>query len=185
MSHRYGHIEHEYASRFAGALVEDPDFRGWVLRHTRFAGRECRVLNEEMRHRRTNPNAPWWKNHFNPACKCHGCEGGRETDIFVVFEDTSSCRFALHVEVKQPRDSWGKTQAERYPIRARCWVASSPKRILPHTEAATMLLCPATKLGPYEAQARSFDSVITFEEVAALYPHATYHAAGSDSAMGR
>jgi hypothetical protein len=60
-----------------------------------------------------------------------GCNG-QETDLLAVFEAPTGLRFALHVEVKNPGDSFSKTdQAPAYPVRAKCWSTEgkTPKRV--------------------------------------------------------
>lgn len=81
----YGYLEHEYANRFADALLNDPHFREWVLSQTIFKDRQnTSVLRDEMLALRKSKTAPWWKNYFTYSCSCFGCAGGRETDIFAV-----------------------------------------------------------------------------------------------------
>jgi hypothetical protein len=171
----YSHIEHRYAEPFAEALADDAGFRDWVLGKTKFADRGvCRVLCSEMRAIRTNPQAPWWKNHFTNSCNCFGC-GGRETDIFAVLEDERGFRFGLHVEVKQPKDRFNplSRQAERYKARAECWSKSAPPTILAHSDAATVILCSEEKLKAFAAEIELFDVPITFEEIRREFPNAT------------
>jgi class 3 adenylate cyclase len=46
---QYGSVEFGYAEPFANALVEDPSFRAWVLRQTKFAdfAEGARILHED------------------------------------------------------------------------------------------------------------------------------------------
>ena len=172
---RYGHLEFEYASRFAEQLVENDAFRDWVLQHTKFAARPGpKVLWEQMSARRGSSAAPWWRNHFTERCRCFGCSG-HETDILAVFEDQNGDRFAVHIEVKQPTDHFqrAKRQGERYAARATCWVSNPPRAVLPHQDACTMLICSKDKLNEFADEARWFDAVITHEEIGQRFPHAT------------
>lgn len=174
----YGHIEHVYAEAFAEALASDARFREWVLKRTKFVDRRgCRVLRSEMRAVRTNPNAPWWKNHFTNSCGCFGCAGGRETDVFSVLEDHDGNRFALHVEVKQPRDRFSpqSMQAQRYNARALCWSRSAPPTVLAHSEAGTVILCSEARVSAFAAEIEHFETLITFEEIALEFPGAAVH----------
>src|SRR5271163_3840627 len=94
----YGSTEFAYAKPFADALVDDPAFRSWVLRRTKFAhlAEGSRLLSEEMKARRSSSSTNWWRSHYTD-------EDG-ETDILAVFEAAAGFRFALHFEVKQPKD---------------------------------------------------------------------------------
>jgi hypothetical protein len=170
----YGSIEFTYAEPFANALVGDPAFRSWVLRQTKFAAFAdgARLLQDEMKSRRSA--ATWWRSHFTEKCRCQGCSG-QETDILAIFQAATDLRFALHLEVKQPDDKFptNKDQAANYALRARCWATSPPKAVVPHADAATVLLCSALKLAEYAPHLSKFGSVITFEEIAKIFPAAT------------
>jgi hypothetical protein len=172
----YGSVEFTYAEPFAEALATDPAFRSWVLGRTKFVGfaEGSRVLRDEMRARRSSSSATWWRSHYTERCRCQGCSG-QETDILAIFEAATGVRFALHFEVKQPADKFptDKDQAANYAIRANCWVASAPKAVLPHADAATALLCSAEKLKEYMPHLCKFGTVITFEEIARAFPKAT------------
>ncbi len=172
----YGSIEFSYAEPFANTLEADPAFRSWVLRRTKFAGfaESARLLHEEMQARRSGSSKTWWRSHFTERCRCQGCSG-QETDILAIFEAMTSMRFGLHFEVKQPADKFPakKDQAANYALRAKCWAASAPKAIVPHDDAATVLLCSTSKLTEYSPHLLKFGSVITFEEVAKAFPQAT------------
>lgn len=115
----------------------------------------------------------WWKDYWAASCKCFGCSGS-ETDVFLVLEDASSRRFALHIEVKQPTDRFdpAKRQGERYRARAACWARAAPKTVPSHAEAGTMLLCGAGKLDAFAAEVSKFDTTVTFEAIARRFPHA-------------
>src|SRR4051794_18952485 len=166
---RYGSREYLYAEPFARALEADSAFRSWVLRQTKFAAYtvSARLLHEEMRAHRSESSASWWRSHFTERCRCQGCSG-QETDLLAIFETATGKRFALHIEVKQPTDKFPtkKDQAANYALRAKCWTTSAPRAVLPHSDAATVLLCSSSKLQEYEPHLSKFGSVITFEEIA-------------------
>jgi hypothetical protein len=172
----YGSVEFSYAEPFANALVADLAFRSWVLRQTKFAAfaAEARLLHDEMRAQRSGSSATWWRSHFTEKCRCQGCSG-QETDILAIFESAAGTRFALHFEVKQPTDKFPthKDQAANYALRAKCWATSAPKAVVPHGDAATVLLCSASKLPEYAPHLSKFGTVITFEDVAGAFPQAT------------
>jgi hypothetical protein len=172
----YGSIEFSYAEPFANALVIDPAFRSWILRRTKFAAfaEGARLLHNEMRSQRSEDSATWWRSHFTEKCRCQGCSG-QETDILAIFEAATGVRFALHFEVKQPADKFptNRDQGANYALRAKCWATSAPKSVVPHSDATTVLLCSTLKLAEYGPHLSKFGSVITFEEIARTFSHAT------------
>ena len=95
--------------------------------------------------------------------------------MFAVFETATGERFALHIEVKQPTDKFPtkKDQAANYALRAKCWAVSAPKAVVPHSDAATVLLCSSLKLHEYKPHLSKFGTVITFEDIARTFPKAT------------
>jgi len=169
----YGASELKYAKPVADELVVNPEFRRWVLSQTKFAARAvgARLLHEEMLRARSKTAKFWWRSHYSEKCTCPGCRG-QEADLLAIFEDAAGERFALHVEVKHPGDSFKVDghQAEAYPIRARCWAGDAPEKVLGHSDATTMLLCSASRLGDYEQHRGHFGSVLTFETVAGQFP---------------
>lgn len=173
---RYGSTEYSYAEPFARALVEDHAFRRWVLSRTRFAqdAANAELQHDAMRAARSAASSTWWRSHFTERCRCDGCSG-QETDLLAIFERSNGTRFALHCEVKQPTDRFPSTkdQAANYAIRAACWTKNPPTSVLPHSDAATVLLCSRAKLRDYAAHIPKFNSVITFEEIAKQFPAAT------------
>lgn len=165
----YAHEEYRYAAPIADELARDHLLREWVLSKTRFmARRNTRVLTEAMQARRSK-TAIWWRTNFR-ICDCQGCTGGRESDIFAVLEDDAGGRFALHIEIKNPNDSFHSGQAERYPIRAACWVTKPSRTILPHADAATVAIVGETHLTRFAADLRHFELVLTFEQIHQLFP---------------
>lgn len=172
----YGSVEFAYAEPFANSLVTDPAFRSWVVRQSKFAvfAQGARLLHEEMWAKRSKSSSTWWRSHYTEKCRCQGCRG-QETDILAIFEATNGMRFGLHFEVKQPADDFTKEdQAANYAIRANCWATSAPAAVVPHSDAATMLLCSALKLSDYAPHVSKFGSRITFEEISGAFPHATF-----------
>ncbi|MBL0408220.1 hypothetical protein JKG68_30520 [Microvirga aerilata] len=150
----------------------DPAFRSWVLQCTKFAdfAHEARLLHEEMQAQRSKSSATWWRSHFTEKCRCQACSG-QETDILAIFEAVLGMRF----EVKQPADKFPtkKDQVTNYALRAQCWATLAPKAVVPHADAATVLLCSASKLPEYLPHLSKFGTVITFEDLRGTFPHAT------------
>jgi hypothetical protein len=173
---RYGSVEYQFAAPFAEALTRDVAFRTWVLKRTMFAtyADDARLLDKEMHALRSPSAESYWRSHYTEKCRCPGCRG-QETDLLAVFESGRNYRFALHVEIKQPKDKFPneKDQAANYSLRAACWVRSPPKAVLPHSSADTMLLFSEAKRQDYGSHLPKFGSVLSFEEVAAVSPFAT------------
>lgn len=164
----YGAIELQFAEPFAEALVAIPAFRTWVLRQTKFEAfaEEARLLHKEMKAHRSATAKNWWRSHFTDECRCPGCKG-QETDLLAIFEIPQGFRFALHVEVKQPKDRFKENgiQAASYPLRAHCWSTKGTlARGLPHSAATTALLFSETQRTRYGPHLRHFETLLTFEE---------------------
>jgi hypothetical protein len=170
---KYGSVEYQYAAPIAQALIADKGFRRWVLSQSEFPEfADARVLHEEMAAHRSNRTAEWWRFHFTEKCRCAGCSG-KETDVFVIFETASQARFALHFEVKQPKDKFkiDAVQSRGYPLRAQCWVKTPPANVLPHQKASTGLFFSERKRTEYAAHLPSFRTLITFEEIEREFPN--------------
>jgi hypothetical protein len=171
----YGHLEHEYACRFAEALLTDSEFRRFILGRTKFGGRGAsRVLIDQMVVRRSKGAKFWWKNYFTESCRCFGCSG-HETDVFAVIQDGAGECFAVHVEMKQPTDRFNPAtrQGERYRMRAACWAGAAPPNVPPHTDACTIVVCSESKLEDFAQDLSWFDAVFTHEEIAEKFSFAT------------
>jgi hypothetical protein len=170
---KYGSVEYQYAAPIALGLVEDAEFRRWVLSQSKFSDfSDARILHEEMRAHRQNPTAEWWRFYFTEGCRCLGCSG-KETDILAVFEGAAFRRFAIHFEIKQPTDRFKAdgVQARGYPLRAECWVNKPPPKVLPHREASTGIIFSETKRAEYSPHLDSFELKITFEDIERKFPH--------------
>jgi hypothetical protein len=170
---KYGSIEYQYASPIARGLVENGRFRQWVLSQSKFSNdSDARPLHREMRAHRQNPTAEWWRFYFTEGCRCLGCSG-KETDILVVFEGARSHRFAMHFEIKQPRDKFKADgiQARGYPLRAACWADKPPPKVLPHQQASTGIFFSEAKRAEYAPHLDNFQTKITFEEIEGAFPH--------------
>lgn len=165
----YGAQEARFAGPFAEALRSNSRFRTWLLARTEFHryAATTTLLDEEMKARRSKAATSWWRSHYRGGCLCAGCRGGQETDLLAVFETANGIRFAIHVEVKQPKDRFptDRDQAANYSARAQCWIHNPPLSVLPHQRATTMLLCSKEKLPEYTPHLAHFGSVVTFEEI--------------------
>jgi hypothetical protein len=169
----YGLEELRHAKPFADALVSNPTFKAWVLKKTKFAehAHDAQLLHREILARRRRGTKYWWRSHYTESCRCFGCSG-QETDLLAIFETAKGLRFAIHIEVKHPKDGFtkGGNQAAAYPVRALCWVSKTPPAVLPHTAATTGLLCSETKLRDYAPHLEHFKAVITFEDAWKNFP---------------
>jgi hypothetical protein len=168
---KYGALEYAYAAPIAAALSMDSKFGEWVFSRTKFdaTSKGARVLAEEMKSRRSKAATDWWRSHFTEKCRCDGCRG-QETDLLAIFELESGRRVAIHFEVKQPTDVFHAGQGRAYALRAACWIRNAPKAVVPHDDAATILLCSADRVATYGTEPREFDAVITFEDIVAAFP---------------
>lgn len=169
---KYGSIEYSYAAPFARALAVDDVFRNWVVSKTEFREMStARLLDAEMAAWRGNPTAEWWRFHFTEKCRCAGCSG-KETGILAIFESTEGTRFGLHFEVKHPADNFKDdgVQFRGYPLRAQCWAATPPAKVLPHHQASTVLLFSDHKRTQFAPHLLHFRTLITFEEIGATFP---------------
>jgi hypothetical protein len=154
---------------FAAQLQNSPDFVTWLLERTAFAAfsSSSKVLWEEQKKNRYSAAAPWWRHWFTSKCMCAGCIGGRETDIFVVFEAADHERFALHIENKKMKSSFSPDQALAYGVRAKCW--QNQPRFLRYTRSQTVLLAPEA-FRTRNADATLFDVFLSHEEIAERCP---------------
>ena len=78
---------------------------------------------------------------------------------------------AFHVEVKHPGDRFKKkNQAAAYPVRAKCWIAKTPEKVLPHDKATTALLFSDLKRQEFGPYLKEFDALFTFESIQKRFP---------------
>ncbi|MEQ8655461.1 MAG: hypothetical protein RIC87_23615 [Kiloniellales bacterium] len=168
---RYGGIEWEYAAPIADALVASSEFRGWLLKKTRFAHQadQAILLHREMKARRSANAETWWRSYFTEKCRCQGCSG-QETDMLAIFM-SGGARFALHIEIKQPKDRFPthKDQARNYGLRAACWAHSAPASVLEHEDADTVLVYAEKRRFDYSDQLKKFGAAVTFEEISSTF----------------
>ena len=158
--------EDDHCRVFAEKVRTSREFAAVLLSLTKFrdcAGR-ARLLYEEQIAARPNVRPDRWWRHW--WCKIPELGRERETDIFLVFEDTlSGARFALHIENKLDAPlSLG--QAEDYEPRAR--FMARKERYLCYSDFTTILLCGAGYEAKNLVKAAVFDTVIHHERVSAF-----------------
>ncbi len=165
---QYAHHEYRFAKPIADGLIQDLNFRIWLIEQTRFAkfSKNANLLNSEQKAKRSRKARNWWASYWvsHSGCACLQC-GERETDLLAIFSTPNDFRFALHIEVKSPSDKFRDGQAKDYGLRAKCWAGrkNSPQTVLPHNEASTILVCSNEFASLNSGEADQFDTVITFE----------------------
>lgn len=176
--------EFRYAKPIADGIVENDSFRRWLISKTKFSSsaEDARSLWKEQLARRTRGTPHWWRHYFvgKGSCACKQC-GERETDILAVLENADGLRFALHVEVKSPRDKLSIDQARKYKARSECWSGRerAPRTVLPHDQATTMLVCSSEFANAEKSKVSEFDVVVRFDEIA---QHLSPYPASEDQA---
>ena len=155
--------EDDHCRAFAEKVRVSPEFASLILGYTKFSDRAGRVrlLHEEQVLARPNVRPDRWWRHW--WCKIPEVGRERETDIFLVFEDTlTATRFALHIENKLDAPlSLG--QAEDYEPRAR--FMAHKERYLSYSDFSTILLCRADYEIKNQEKAAVFDTVIHHEQL--------------------
>jgi hypothetical protein len=149
----------------AERMRESTQFRDWILSQTKFRGRAARLLHEEqvLSRPKVKPEN-WWRHWWR---KIPDLSRERETDIFLVFEDSANGdRFALHIENKQDA-KFTPGQAEDYEPRAR-WMMRTP-RYLSYTDFQTVLIAPK-KLREKDPRASLFHCFVSYEDISHHIP---------------
>ena len=78
-----------------------------------------------------------------------------------------------------PKEEWNGLEAPMTldpilrQLSEKAAAKSAPKAVGPHDDAATVLLCSASKLAEYSPHLPKFGTVLTFKEVAETFPEAT------------
>ena len=149
-------------------MRDSQDFCSWVLSQTKFKVRTARLLHgQQMRSRPKVEPENWWRHWWRKIPEL-GQE--RETDIFLVFEDSAdSSRFALHIENKQDV-KFAPGQAEDYEPRAR-WMMGMP-RYLNYTDFQAVLIAP-NSFRASNPEACLFDCFISYEDIGRFIPEFT------------
>jgi hypothetical protein len=170
---RYGAIEWTYAEPIAEALVKSDEFRSWFVGQTEFSGYalQAKLLNNEMKAKRSKSAQNWWRSHFTETCRCDGCQG-KETDLLAIFEASGGFRFAVHAELKRPGDRFEEdaVQSYGYQLRADCWAAKAPLRVPFHNAGTSMVLFSERDNKRHAAHLGNFRSSITFEQIVRRFP---------------
>ncbi len=162
-------MEFLYSWPIAAALEQSDDFRSFVLNKTKFCddSHDAQLLKQEQLKKRSK-NTSFWSRH--PYCERTSCPYAScgETDLLAVFELSSQKRFAIHFEIKQPTDKGHETQPERYSGRMQCWsdFNTRPQSILPHGDAASIVVCGTSFAEKAPEWVGIFDTLITTEELA-------------------
>ena len=159
-----GKKEGELDLAFASKMEESPEFRSWILHHTKFRdfSSRARLLHEEQ----GSDRPIWWKHWW---CRIPELGEERETDIFLVFEiEDSGKRFALHIENKKGNGKFLEGQPEGYEPRARFMM--NDEKYLSYSEFETVLIAPLVFREKNEEKCNLFGAYIPYEEIAAFIP---------------
>jgi hypothetical protein len=176
---KYSESELKYARPLANAIIDDSDFRQWLLEKTEFehvSGKLIPVGVEQEKLRSKGLKNPYWFNYWcgkDSQCMCRVKEGGIETDILIVLRSENGIHIAFHIEVKRPGDKLRVGQAESYPRRAACWANpdSRPRTVYPHQKFLTILACGRDLAT--DPDLSHFDRVVFHDEIErmiGLYP---------------
>jgi hypothetical protein len=180
----YSSLELKYARPVASAILQDTNFRRWLLANTRYGESiidvQPIVAGEQTKLRSKSLKNTYWFNYFcgkDSSCVCRFDKKSKslETDILLILECANKRRLALHIEIKPPRERLRHGQAESYRLRASCWADPNTrsKQVPPHQEFLTILIC-----GPELAsdeRTRCFDKMVFHDEVRRwlpIYPEA-------------
>ncbi len=163
--------EFPYAWPIAAALEQSGEFREWMLLKSGLQGREkgAKLLDREQYDCRKSKPAFWWKDNYcgrKSACPFHACG---QTDLLAVFKLSDDNCVALNIEVKHPGERpLDKDQVDSCLKRAECWRTNStrPKRILPHEQSVTLLVCSEAFEKTHGALTQLFDRTISIEQLA-------------------
>ena len=150
---------------FAEKIRDSKEFSDWILSQTKFGARAATLLHEEQIWRRPKVKPEnWWCHWWR---KIPELSQERETDIFLVFEDSANGeRFALHIENKQDA-KFSPGQAEDYEPRAR-WMMKMP-RYLNYSDFQTVLIAPKM-LKESDQRASLFHCFISYEDIGCYVP---------------
>jgi hypothetical protein len=157
--------EDQLCSAFAEATKLSSAFRSWLIGRTKFAAHAASAILLHEEQMALRPRKFWWRHWW---CHVPELKRDRETDIFMVFQDPSGGRFALHIENKLRQGRFAPGQAEGY--RPRAIHMSNQSKYLSYTDFQTILICPETFQARYPDECRLFDAYISFEEIAAFVP---------------
>jgi hypothetical protein len=150
---------------FEAALTENGDFRHWFLSKLRCVNGHSKLVCSRSNH-------PWGKVRLilaNPetgALEAMDREG--ETDVLVVFENSTGHRLGVHIENKLKSGKFTNIQPELYAARAEYWVGNTSYGAYHAWE--TVLLAPSTFAERNSVNAKKFTSFISHEEVGQYVP---------------
>ncbi|MCF8469931.1 MAG: hypothetical protein K9G30_04045 [Parvibaculum sp.] len=151
---------------FAERVKNSQEFQSWVLSQTKFGGypNHVRLLHEEQMSIR--PRKEWWRHWW---CHIPELNKDRETDIFMVFENTETKRrFALHCENKTEGYKFSDGQAEAYAIRAKHM--ANKAKYLNYEDYQTVLIAPNSFREKFRTECEAFEVHISYENIAKSIP---------------
>ncbi len=158
-------LEKELDLAFEKAISGNEEFRRWFLSRTQLGSAYPDLVWSRADH-------PWGKvkvllpNLASGALEMIEREG--ETDVLLVFKGAGGKRAAFHVENKRSSGSFTPHQPEVCAARADHWVGNPSYGGYQVWE--TVLLAPRSFYERNLADARKFQTFISYEDVAAFIP---------------
>lgn len=152
--------EKELDAAFSKNLLENSEFRGWVLKRIGLARDSLELIL-------LRDNHPWSKfpvilpNSETGALEAHIKEG--ETDVLAIFEDQNGQRTGVHFENKLASGSFTPFQPDMYAARAESWVGDS--KFGAYHQWITVLLAPELFIDKNAREARKLSFRITHEDI--------------------
>jgi hypothetical protein len=146
------HDELALDHHFWRKISVDQSFQNWFLSRTKFAGRDMRLVTDELWHQ------IWYRDP----------ETGKdsETDIFLVFVDRNSGeRHAIHLENKPAHARWEINQAQNYRKRAL-----NRMKVKRYVDFQVGLIAPTAFIFSWPEERSHFDFTITYEEIEQFIP---------------
>ena len=137
---KYSEAELRYCDPIAAGLINDPEFRAWLVSGGQLGDRLAAARLDPQMQRSLRSKVPdgdrWWFNYWA------GSGTGIETDILMIFISPDGQRTALHVEVKTENDGLRPGQAEGYQRRVKTWASpqTRPNSVPPHNQAFSVLV---------------------------------------------
>lgn len=157
--------EAELDTALADALAEGGEFSVWFFGRTRFGAEsaECVFCRSDN---------PWSSVRFELPNSVSGeleaLSKECETDVLAVYQTTDGRRLALHIENKLAGGSFTPHQPELYRERLQQW-KNRPKLGL-YSDATSVLVAPQEFFRRNRAQAETFESYVSHEEIAFRLP---------------
>lgn len=147
------------------AFNDSADFVEWFLNKTKFKGSDAKCVWSRSDH-------PWGRFTFNirepKSGELKEITRDSETDVLIVFEESNSKRFALHIENKLAEGHFTKYQPEMYKMRAESWLRNN--NYGDYSDFETILFSPLSFYKKNKDSAKAFDRYVSYEEASIFIP---------------